>query len=108
MKIFSAYKEGRLTLYLHGELDHHGVKNSMDLIDKLIDEFMPKDCIIELSKLSFMDSSGIALILKVHKRMYQRGGRAWVENADSQPLRVIDASGIDRIMKIGLSKEVMK
>ena len=108
MKIFSAYKEGRLTLYLHGELDHHGVKNSMDLIDKLIDEFMPKDCIIELSKLSFMDSSGIALILKVHKRMYQRGGRAWVENADSQPLRVIDASGIDRIMKIGLSKELMK
>ena len=108
MKIFSAYKEGRLTLYLHGELDHHGVKNSMDLIDKLIDEFMPKDCIVELSRLNFMDSSGIALILKIHKRMNQRGGRAWVENADSQPLRVIDASGIDRIMKVGLSKEVMK
>ena len=97
-----------MTLYLHGELDHHGVKNSMDLIDKLIDEFMPKDCIVELSKLNFMDSSGIALILKIHKRMNQRGGRAWIENADSKPLRVIDASGIDRIMKVGLSKEVMK
>lgn len=105
MKIFSAYKEGRLTLYLQGELDHHGVRNTMGLIDKLIDEFMPRDCVIELSKLSFMDSSGIALILKVHRRMQQCGGRAWIENAESQPLRVLDASGIDRIVKVSLSKE---
>lgn len=106
MKIFSAYKDGRLTLYLKGELDHHGVKNSMSLIDKLIDEFLPRDCVIELSELTFMDSSGIALILKIHRRLSQCGGRAWVENAVAQPLRVIDASGIDRIVKISLTKEV--
>lgn len=105
MKIFSAYKDGRLTLYLQGELDHHGVRNSMELIDKLIDDFMPRDCVMELSRLSFMDSSGIALILKIHRRMQQCGGRAWVENADKQPLRVIDASGIDRIVKVSLTKE---
>ena len=78
----------------------------MGLIDKLIDEFMPRDCVIELSKLSFMDSSGIALILKIHRRMQQCGGRVWVENAVQQPLRVIDASGIDRIVKVSLSKEL--
>lgn len=106
MKIFSAYNDGKLTLYLKGELDHHGVKNSMALIDKLIDEFLPRDCVIELSQLTFMDSSGIALILKIHRRMNQCGGRAWVENATSQPLKVIDASGIDRIVKISVPKEV--
>lgn len=106
MKIFSAYNDGKLTLYLKGELDHHGVKNSMTLIDKLIDEFLPRDCVIELSQLTFMDSSGIALILKIHRRMNQCGGRAWVENATSQPLKVIDASGIDRIVKISVPKEV--
>ena len=107
MKIFSAFKDGRLTLYLKGELDHHGVKNSMSLIDKLLDELMPRDCVIELSQLTFMDSSGIALILKIHRRMNLSGGRVWVENAASQPLRVIDTSGIDRIVKIsegGLKK----
>lgn len=107
MKIFSAYKDGRLTLYLQGELDHHGARNTMGLIDKLIDDFMPRDCVIELSQLSFMDSSGVALILKIHRRMQQCGGRAWVENADKQPLRVIDASGIDRIIKVSLSKEAI-
>lgn len=105
MKIFSAYKDGRLTLYLQGELDHHGVRNTMGLIDKLIDDFLPRDCVIELSQLSFMDSSGIALILKVHRRMQQCGGRAWIENAEKQPLRVIDASGIDRIVNVCLTKE---
>ncbi len=105
MKIFSTYSDGRLTLFLQGELDHHGVRNTMGLIDKLIDEFMPRDCVIELSSLSFMDSSGIALILKIHRRMQQCGGRAWIENADKQPLRVIDASGIDRIVKVSLAKE---
>ena len=105
MKIFSAYKEGRLTLYLQGELDHHGVRNTMGLIDKLIDDFLPRDCVIEMSRLSFMDSSGIALILKIHRRMQQCGGRAWIENAENQPLRVIDASGIDRVVNVCLSKE---
>lgn len=105
MKIFSAYKDGRLTLYLQGELDHHGVKNSMDLIGRLIDEFLPKECVVDLSKLSFMDSSGIALILKIHRRVLLGGGKAWIENADKQPLRVIDASGIDRIIGISMNKE---
>ena len=86
-------------------MDHHGVKNSMDLIDKLLDELMPRDCVIELSRLTFMDSSGIALILKIHRRMNLAGGRVWVENAASQPLRVIDTSGIDRIVKISASRE---
>ena len=106
MKIFSAYKDGKLTLYLHGELDHHGVKNSMELIGRLIDDFMPKECVVELSKLSFMDSSGIALILKIHRIMLLRGGKARVENAEKQPLRVIDASGIDRIVGISMNKEI--
>lgn len=105
MKIFSSYKEGRLTLFMQGELDHHGVRNSMELIDKLIDDFMPRDCVVDLSQLSFMDSSGIALIMKIHRRMQQCGGRAWVENASKQPLRVIDASGIERIIKVSLTKE---
>jgi len=55
---------------------------------------------VDMSKLTFMDSSGIALILRIHKRLTQMGGRAWVENPSPQALRVIDASGIDRIIRI--------
>lgn len=72
----------------------------MARIERLIDEYLPRDCAVDMSKLSFMDSSGIALVLRVYKRLTQMGGRAWIENPSPQALRVIDAAGIDRIIRI--------
>ena len=105
MKVYSACQEGRLTVFLHGELDHHEVRQSMEAIERLLDEYLPRDCILDLTHLGFMDSSGIALILKMHRRMRECGGRAWVENAAAQPMRVIDASGIERLVKIAAREE---
>lgn len=100
MKIFSSYNNGRLTLFLSGELDHHGAKGALETVVGLIDEYMPRDCVIDLSKLNFMDSSGIAVILRTQKHMNETGGKAWVEGPVGQPLKVLDASGIDRVINI--------
>lgn len=100
MKVLSSYRDGRLNLYLQGELDHHEARSSMARIEQMIDEYLPRDCAVDMSGLTFMDSSGIAVILKIAKRLNQMGGRAWFENPSVQPLRVIDASGIDRIVRI--------
>ena len=64
MKVFSAYQDGRLTIFLQGELDHHEIKNSVAVIESLIEQYIPRSCILDLRSLSFMDSSGIALILR--------------------------------------------
>ena len=104
MKVYSAYRDGRLTVYLQGELDHHGVKGSMETIERLLDEYLPRDVALDLSGLNFMDSSGIALILKLHRRQQECGGRAWVESPAEQPLRVIDASGIARLVRIAVKE----
>lgn len=53
-----------------------------------------------------MDSSGIALVLNVSRRICRTGGRAWVENPAAQPLRVLDASGIDRLVPVTVPKGV--
>jgi len=97
----SASTEGK-TLYLYpiGELDHHGAKSIMSRIEEKIDAFLPRDCIFDMSGLSFMDSSGIAVILKSYKRVNSLGGRLFVENVPKQPMKVLDTSGIDRIIKI--------
>ena len=100
MKIYTSENNGTLKLTLAGELDHHCAKTSMKTIENLIDDYMPRDCIIDLSELSFMDSSGIAVILRVNKQMKDMNGRAWVENPYGQPLRVLDAAGIDRVVKV--------
>ena len=87
---------GRLTLA--GELDHHAAKSAMSAIEREIDVYMPRDCILDLAELTFMDSSGIAVILRTLRRMNEVGGRIRVENVRTQPMRVIDAAGIERII----------
>ncbi len=104
MTINSAFSAGRLTLYLAGELDHHEARGALGDIDELIDEYLPRDCALDMSGLSFMDSSGVALIIRVSRRMKELGGRAWIENPARQPQRVIDASGIDRLVPVAVRK----
>lgn len=100
MKISAKPKDKQLYIYLSGELDHHGAKAAMIEIEEQIDLMLPRDCILDLAGLTFMDSSGIAVILKTYKRMHELGGRLWVENVPKQPLKVLDASGIERIIRI--------
>lgn len=106
MKIRTAYAAGRLTVYLSGELDHHGARDAAETIGEALEEYLPRDCAIDMSGLSFMDSSGIALVLNVSRRICRTGGRAWVENPAAQPLRVLDASGIDRLVPVTVPKGV--
>ena len=42
-------------------------------IDALLDEYLPRDAVLDMSGLTFMDSAGIALLLKTARRV--RTGR---------------------------------
>lgn len=90
----------RLTIFLAGELDHHAARLIQKQIEEKLETMLPRDCVIDMSELVFMDSSGIAVVLRTYKRMRELGGRLWLENVPPQPLRVLDASGIDRIIRI--------
>lgn len=100
MKIGTEYADGRLILYLEGELDHHNAKPAMKAIEQAMEEFLPRQCVLDMSGLTFMDSSGIALILKAHKLAGAQGGQVCVENPPRQVLRVMETSGIERIVPI--------
>ncbi|MBR6654912.1 MAG: STAS domain-containing protein [Oscillospiraceae bacterium] len=100
MKISGEIKGGALFLSLSGELDHHGAKEVMASAAEIIDEHVPRNCVMDFKDVGFMDSSGIALILNVNKRLGNIGGRLRVENVARQPMKVIKASGIERIVSI--------
>ena len=104
MEIHTSFEAGRLTIYLNGELDHHEARYTMHRIEELLDEYIPRDCALNLSGLNFMDSSGIAVIIRVSRRMTALGGRAWVENPARQPQRVLDAAGIERLVPVAMSR----
>lgn len=105
MKVVTTIKGRKMTIYLTGELDHEGARGAMREIEQQIEEVLPRDCILDMAGVTFMDSSGIAVILKTYKRIHAVGGRLWVENVPKQPMRVLDASGIDRIIRISILAE---
>ena len=100
MKIAKQYDDGKLTIFLYGELDHHAARTAMRAITDLIDINMPRRVVLDFGGLSFMDSSGIALILRVQRLLRISGGEVWVEHPNRQVLRVLEASGIGRVVPI--------
>ncbi len=100
MNITSAYASGRLTIGLIGELDHHEARETLQSITELLDEYLPRECAMDLSGLRFMDSSGIALIVRLNRKMRELGGRIWIENPSVQTRRVLEAAGIERLVQV--------
>lgn len=100
MKIAKQYDDGRLTIYLYGELDHHAARGTMKAISDLMDMELPRETVLDFGGLTFMDSSGIALLLKVSRIAKAQMGRVWVEHPSRQVMRVLTASGIERIVPI--------
>lgn len=74
----------------------------MRSLDELLEEYLPRDLVLDLSELTFMDSSGIALLIRVNRRIKDMGGRMWIENPAKQPKRVIDTAGIDRLIPVAV------
>ena len=100
MKVNSQFKDKTLYLTLSGELDHHGAGQAMSAIESRIDVNMPRECVLDLSGVTFMDSSGIAVIIKALRLATEIGGKFKVINVAPQPMRVIDAAGICRLVDI--------
>ena len=72
----------------------------MKAIERELEQSLARECVLDMSGLTFMDSSGIALILKAHKLAAAQGGKVWIEHPSRQAMRVMETSGIERIVPI--------
>ena len=83
-----------LTVTLSGEIDHHRVKGVLQDLDQAIDEVLPPPAHCGLRRsITFMDSSGIAVLLRLWQRMEALEGSIQVTGLPEQPARVLRAAG---------------
>ena len=91
--------EGRgMTALLSGEIDHHGAREVMTALDREIDAALPNRLELDLSGVTFMDSSGIAVLLRAKRRLDELEGKLMVHSIPVQPRKVLDAAGVGRII----------
>ena len=100
MQFTSFLENGRLTVALTGEIDHHCAKGYIQAIAAKIEAYTPEVCILDFSEVSFMDSSGIAVVINALRGMNAIDGQLQLEGIGRQPMRVFRASGIDQIVEI--------
>ena len=100
MKFTSFLENGRLTVELTGEIDHHCAKAYIQSIAAKIEAYTPQICILDFSEVSFVDSSGIAVVINALRSMTQIEGHLLLTGISPQPMRVFRASGIDKLVEI--------
>ena len=100
MNMTSFLQDKRLTIALKGEIDHHSAKDTMRIIGNKIDIYLPMVCVLDFRDVTFMDSSGIAIVIHAIRRMRELRGVVRVENVPPQPMKVLKASGMGRIVVI--------
>ena len=100
MHFTSFLENGRLTIALTGEIDHHCAKAYIQAIAAKIEAYTPDVCVLDFQDVSFVDSSGIAVVINALRSMTQIEGRLLLTGIAQQPLRVFRASGIDKLVEI--------
>lgn len=100
MQFTSFLEEGRLTVALTGEIDHHCARAYIQAIAAKIEAYTPNVCILDFRDVSFVDSSGIAVVINAMRNMTQIEGKLLLTGISPQPMRVFRASGIDKLVEI--------
>ncbi len=86
-----------LTVYLQGEIDHHSAKSMREEIDNAVNFNMPSLLILDFSEVTFMDSSGIGLVMGRFKNLQKSGAKLNLSNLSGSIYKIMKLAGIDRL-----------
>lgn len=88
-----------LLVYLKGDLDLNVADKLREELDKKIEETNALNLLLDLSKVTFIDSSGLGVILGRYKRISNSGGKVILTGARPHVRNVLALSGLLRIME---------
>ncbi|MEE0808719.1 MAG: anti-sigma factor antagonist [Acutalibacteraceae bacterium] len=86
-----------LTAYLKGELDHHSAAQMRTEIDLAIERNMPELLVLDFSGVSFMDSSGIGLVMGRYRILSRRGAKLHISGTAPNIYKVMRLAGLERL-----------
>lgn len=98
MNIDYIKKDKQLFIEITEDIDHHVAEKIRRKIDEQITRYMPRKTIFDFSRVTFMDSAGIGMIIGRYKMMKLIGGSLEIVNVGNQTKRILEMSGIGKII----------
>jgi anti-anti-sigma factor len=93
LRITIEKEDGRDVLHLDGELDPH----TAPLLKQQVDELAAGgslDIVLDLSRLAFIDSSGLRVVISAHREMADRGGQLTLQSPSDTAQRLLEITGL--------------
>ncbi|MBS3872857.1 MAG: anti-sigma F factor antagonist [Firmicutes bacterium] len=105
MEIDLRYRGNVLVVTLKGELDHHAADKLRQLVEKELDKEIAIHLLFNLPGLTFMDSSGLGVILGRYRRVNAAGGKVGACSLHPYIERLYQMAGLPRIIPVYESEE---
>jgi stage II sporulation protein AA (anti-sigma F factor antagonist) len=83
--------------YLIGEIDHHSSAMIREKIDNTISLKKPQHLILDFKNVTFMDSSGIGLVMGRYRLMQNFHGTLEIRNVTAQTKKLMELAGLGSI-----------
>ena len=82
-----------------GEIDHHSAAQMREKIDESVIQSGAKTLVLDFSLVTFMDSSGIGLVMGRFRLMQENGGELVLQNLPAPLRKVMKLAGLDKLAK---------
>ncbi len=92
--------DNQIIAHINGEIDHHSAKEIRETIDSVAERTSPKKLTLDFYGVTFMDSSGIGLVMGRYRLIHSLGGELEVTNVSPHIKKVMKISGLDKFAKI--------
>ena len=100
MDIRARDTDRELLLEFSGEMDHHGDRNALKEVEIAIDAALPRSLILDFAGVTFMDSSGIGLIMGRYRAMGMRGDCIRATGVSAYIEKLLHLSGVYKFVEI--------
>lgn len=98
-------KQEVLCIRLIGELDHHTAETLRTKVTEAIEKHQILHIVMNLKNLTFMDSSGLGVILGRYKQIKLKNGEMVVCSISPQVKRLFEMSGLFKIIRLESSEQ---
>jgi len=98
MGFSTRYRGNILVVSLAGELDHHTANDLRHALEKELDKDIARHILLNLSELTFMDSSGIGVLLGRYRRISAQGGKMAACSLHPHLERLYDLVALSKII----------
>lgn len=89
--------DDKITVYISGDIDHHSARAIREEIDSNVERVRPPELILDFQDVTFMDSSGIGLVMGRYKLLRGMGGEIKIVNASVHIKKVMKLAGLDKL-----------